>query len=207
MRVNITGGKDFSDYFFRLPNKNIFQFRFDPLSSAGRFVIRRMEVVSGLGILIRSLALHQVQPAHQIREHKLLDQDLRIVTEEQADDPQLMINLQQPLHVSKIDLLLNPVFLVCALLLFPIVLLSMAGIAWGWRKINVEWVFYLPSSRHKYIMFAVCVIISFVILSGIHRQSVSDALRYTLVAEGNISDVVYHIWAFGMSSLAITIQR
>ena len=72
VRVNITDGKDFSDYYFRLPNQNILQFRFDPLSSAGRFVIRQMEVVNGLGVSIHSLALSQVQPGHQIREHKLL---------------------------------------------------------------------------------------------------------------------------------------
>lgn len=217
VRVNISGGTDFSNHLFLFPNKKIFQFRFDPFSSAGGLVIRRMEVVSGLGIWIRSLALSQVQPAHQIREHKLLDQDLRIVTEEQADDPQLIIYLQQPLHVSMIDLLLNPVLLVFALLLFAGVLLSMvgitwgwrklmAGIAWGWRKVNVEWFFYLPSNGCKSIMFAVCVIISLIILSGIHRESLSNSLRYTRVAEGYISQAVQYMWTSGMSGWADTVH-
>jgi hypothetical protein len=207
VRVNITNDKDFSNYYFRLPNKKILQFRFDPLSSAGRFVIRKMEIVSGLDISIRPLAPHQVQPAHQIRDYKLLDQDLRIATEEPADDPQLMINLQQPLDIGWIDLLLNPFFLVFVLSLLPVILLSMAGIAWGSRKKNLEWTFYLPSSKHRYIMLAVCIIISFIIISGIHRQSFSDALRYTLIAEGNIANVVYHFWEYGMQSLAVTIQN
>ena len=51
-------------------------------------------------------------------------------------------------------------------------------------------------------MFAACVIISLIILSGIHRQSYSDALRYTRVAEGNISQVVYGMWTSGMPVLA-----
>jgi hypothetical protein len=206
VRVNIAGGSDFSDHLFRLPDKTIFQFRFDPLSSSGRFVIRQIEIVSGLGAPIQHLALHQVQPENQIREHKLLDQDLRIVTEEQANDPQLIVNLQRPLNLSKIELLLNPVFLVCALFLFPIVLLSMAGLTWGWRKVKVEWFFYLPSNWHQYAMFAFCVIISLVILAGIHRQGYSDALRYSRVAEGNISQVVYGMWSSGPSVLSDTIQ-
>lgn len=217
VRVNVTGGTNFSDYYFHLPSRNILQFRFDPLSSAGRLVIRRMEVVSGLGILIRSLALYQVQPVHQIREYKLLDQDLRIVTEEEADDPQLMINLQQPLHISKIDLLQSLVFFVCILLLLPILLLSITAIAWVWqesipgiawvsRKVNVEWFFYPSSNTHKYIIFAVFGVIGLIILSAIHRQSYSDALRYTRVAEGNISQAVHQIWTRGMSGLADTIH-
>ena len=217
VRANISGGTDFSDHLFLLPNKKILQFRFDPLSSAGRFVIRQMEVVNGLGVSIHTLALSQVQPEHQILEDKLLDQDLQIVTEDQAGDPQLIINLQRPLHIGKIALLLSPIFHVYALLLFPIILLLMAGaawgwpkgkagIAWGWRKVNVEWFFYLPSDRHKYIPFAACVIISLIILSGIHRQSYSDALRYTRVAEGNISQVVYGMWTSGMPVLKGTLK-
>jgi hypothetical protein len=203
---NITGRKDFSDYLFRLPNNDISQFRFDPLSSAGRFILHKIEVINGLGVLIHSLTLSQVQPESQIREYKFLDQDLHLVTDDQADDPQLIVNLQRSLHIKTIDLLLNPVFFVCALLLFPISLLSTIGITWGWRKGNVEAFYYLPSTRHKYIMFTVCIIISLVILSGIHRQSYSDALRYTRVAEGNIADVVYHMWTVGVSSLAVTLQ-
>ncbi|MFH1078735.1 MAG: hypothetical protein V1766_00495 [Pseudomonadota bacterium] len=171
VRVNITDGTNFSDYYFRLPNQKILQFRLDPLSSAGRFVIRRMEVVSGLGILIRSLALYQVQPAYQIREYKLLDQNLRIVTEEHANDPQLIVSLQQPLDIGQIDLLLNPFFPVFALSLLLIIMLSMAGIAWGWRKAKAGWLFYSPSSGHKYRLYAVCAIISLVIVPGIHYQS------------------------------------
>jgi hypothetical protein len=126
-RVIISDSIDFSDYYFRLPNQNILQFRFDPPSSAGRLVIRRMDVVSGLGIMIHSLALYQVEPARQIREHKLFDHDLWIVTEEQAEDPQLTIAMKQPLDIGKINLLLNPFFLVFALSLLLITLL-MAGI-------------------------------------------------------------------------------
>jgi len=47
-------------------------------------------------------------------------------------------------------------------------------------------------------LFFICW--SFIVLSFLHHQSFSPSLRYTRVAEGNISKVVYSIWQNGLIS-------
>jgi hypothetical protein len=128
--VDINGGTNFSDYLFSLPNQTIRQLRFDPLQTAGRFVISRMEVVDGLRNSIHSIILDQTQPAHDIQEYAIINQNLEIVTEEPANDPQLIVNLLQPLHIRSIDLLWDPFFYTCVLSLFILTLLSIAALVW-----------------------------------------------------------------------------
>jgi len=140
---SIAARTDFTYHLFRLPNDKILQFRFDPLSSAGRFVIRQIEVVNGLGTPIHSISTYQVKPAHQIREYKLLNQDLQIVTEDPADDPQLIINLQKPLSLNARTLLLTPSFLVFSLIFCILLFLLFIESLWSWRNLKVVYYRFL----------------------------------------------------------------
>jgi hypothetical protein len=139
VKVDLTGGTEFTNYHFRLPNEKFLQFRFDPPSSIGQFVfdppssigqfvIRQIEVVNGLGIPIHTFSVYEVEPAHQIRESKLQNQDLKIVMEDQADDPQLIFNLPTPLSLNTKTLLFTPSLFSFLLILWLVILFFLMGI-------------------------------------------------------------------------------
>ena len=90
--VQIIGDQRFHDYRFKIPQGVIGSFRFDPLTNQGSVTIKNIEIVSGFGKRIGSVDLGQLRPAHQIKKLDIRDDELTVITEEKANDPQISVS-------------------------------------------------------------------------------------------------------------------
>ena len=90
----------FTDYQFRIPDKTIYEFRFDPLPSVNTdgLIVRSIDVVSGIGAHIQNIPLDYLQPANEIKEINRKDRSVTIHTVPNARDPQITITLPYPIE-------------------------------------------------------------------------------------------------------------
>ena len=96
----VWGNGQFWVHAFPLPVKRIYNFRLDPLETAGEVAIKDIRVVDGSGKLIFPVNLGVLKPAHQIQSFDLQDHILNVVIEECANDPQIAIPLEPSLIMS-----------------------------------------------------------------------------------------------------------
>ncbi|MFO7665617.1 MAG: DUF2142 domain-containing protein [Desulfobacterales bacterium] len=96
--VHIQGDDLFHDYTFKIP-RNVRYLRFDPLTWAGTVLINKMEITDRSGKVLKSFKLHkmspELSPAQQIKAFEFLDEGLKIITEDKANDPQISIMLDE----------------------------------------------------------------------------------------------------------------
>lgn len=83
---------------FALPYGEIKSLRFDPASSATKFQIGKPFLVNGFGEILTAFDFNEIQPLHQIQSIELRENLLVIVTEDDANDPQLRFTLSAPLQ-------------------------------------------------------------------------------------------------------------
>jgi len=129
-----TGGEDFQHYRFKLPNKPIYELRFDPLTTGGQVRIGEIKLTNAFGEVIQGIDLSQVRPKKQIKSLHLVNNGLDVSIAEDADDPELTIELNGvlnfegklpfPIKESLLKLMMEAVFY----LLFAFVFLLV------WRK-------------------------------------------------------------------------
>ena len=96
-RMHVTSQEDFRQYRFKLPNKTIYDLRFDPLMMAGKLRIGEVKVTDTFGNLLREIPLQQLEPMNQIKSISTNNGSVEIVVSEEANDPQISISLQEPL--------------------------------------------------------------------------------------------------------------
>jgi hypothetical protein len=91
----------YQDCLFPLPRSVIISaFRFDPLMGSGTLRIREMVIVNGLGHRLLAIDPRQWRAGHQIQEFNLQNYEVILVTEKDANDPQLNLRFSSPLVLN-----------------------------------------------------------------------------------------------------------
>ena len=88
--AHVHGDDLFHDYTFKIP-RSISHLRFDPFMTAGTVVIKKMEITDRFGNVLKSFTPHQLSPAWEIKKFDLLDEGVKVTTEDKAVDPQINI--------------------------------------------------------------------------------------------------------------------
>ncbi len=132
--VDVIGQKDLHSYQFKLPNAPIYELRFDPLMTKGNVRIGGIIVTDAFGRVIREIDLKQIRPLKQIKSIQIVKNELDVSVAEDADDPQLAIDLYGYLNVGgKLPFPVGK--LVLKLITEAIVCLLIASILFlAWRK-------------------------------------------------------------------------
>lgn len=104
VRVSVTEDRNYRDYRFPLPGKIIYGLRFDPLMTDGSVGIRQVQWVDGLGAALQTIHLNQLEPLHQIESFDFRNQEIEIVINQKANDPQIGIRFDRPLAVGAVSL-------------------------------------------------------------------------------------------------------
>ena len=100
-RAGVGSRSRYQDCEFPLPRSaTIYAFRFDPLMGSGTIRIREMAIVNGLGHIVLAIDLGLWRAAQQIRVLTIQNHELLMVTEMNADDPQLILELSSPLVLN-----------------------------------------------------------------------------------------------------------
>lgn len=92
-QIHTTGGEGFQHYRFKLPNKPIYELRLDPLTTGGQVRIGEIKLTNAFDTVIREIDLSQIRPRKQIKSIHLVNNILDVSVAEDADDPQLAIEL------------------------------------------------------------------------------------------------------------------
>jgi hypothetical protein len=96
-RAYVGPGSQYQECHFPLPpSVTIYAFRFDPLMGSGAMRIREMAIVNGLGHRLLAIDPHLWHAGQQIREFNLQNNEIIVVTEKDADDPQITLILSSP---------------------------------------------------------------------------------------------------------------
>ena len=102
--VSIRGGAQFDEYLFKMPNKTIYNLRWDPpLLTHDVISVKKMEILDGSRKSIKRLSLNQLEPLHQIGTFALSDAKADFQVQEGANDPQIKIRLESPLSVKRLS--------------------------------------------------------------------------------------------------------
>lgn len=100
-KAYIKFGNQYRDYLFPLPRTaTIAALRFDPLRGGGTMRIRETSVVNGLGHRLLEIDLSLWVAGHQIRDFNRQKHEAILVTEKDANDPQLTLTLPSPLVLN-----------------------------------------------------------------------------------------------------------
>ena len=100
-KANVRPDGQYQDYLFPLPRSEaISAFRFDPLMGSGTMRIREMAIVNGFGHRRLAIDLRLWRAGHQIREFDLQNHEMIVVTEKEANDPQLDLTFSSPLVLN-----------------------------------------------------------------------------------------------------------
>ena len=127
---NLPGDGRFHDHFFPIPAQSIQGFRFDPAVSKDALVIKRadivMEITRNVHIAVKHIDLQNLMSVNQIKELAFKSGELTVLTEENANDPQIVIPVSFHSwsqswifwHLAKMILKILTVGLLCGLLLW-----------------------------------------------------------------------------------------
>jgi hypothetical protein len=99
---NIAKRDVFQTLIFSLPAKPIQRLRFDPLTGAGNFSIRRIALFDNLNHLIQPIGLEALYPLKQIRYFEIEESILMAKTEPDAFDPILDLKFEYPLSLTSV---------------------------------------------------------------------------------------------------------
>ncbi|MFH1297336.1 MAG: hypothetical protein ABIJ04_08710 [Bacteroidota bacterium] len=113
----------FGQFRFPLPKETIYRLRFDPPSTDGAVIIKKVIVTDGLGRMIRHIPLYRLYPLHQIEKSILQGEHLTITATQGAADPQIGIHLPNPLRIPKGLFWSDPLFITIILALWAMTLL------------------------------------------------------------------------------------
>lgn len=113
----------FGQYRFPLPHETINHLRFDPPSTEGAVIIKKVIVTDGLGRTIRHIPLHRLYPLLQIEKSILQGEHLTITATQGAADPQIGIYMLNPLHIPRGLFWMDPLFITIILALWAMTLL------------------------------------------------------------------------------------
>jgi hypothetical protein len=91
----------FQSFSFNLPKKTIFRLRLDPLTNAGRVIIKNVEI-DNQGSVIMVLSASQFVAFNQIAERTQRASEIEFTTTPAATDSGVTISLPQPLRLRRI---------------------------------------------------------------------------------------------------------
>ena len=133
-QLQVTSQEDLRQYRFKLPNKTIYKIRFDPLTTAGRVWIGKMNVTDAFGNILREIPLKQLEPMNQIKSIDPREDGIEIVVSENANDPQIALPLKEALDFEgKLPFPLGQ-WLLAVLAELGLFVLFAFVFVWGWRK-------------------------------------------------------------------------
>jgi hypothetical protein len=99
--ASVRGDGQSYDCLFKMPNKTIYNLRWDPpLGAYDVISIQKMEILDGSHRPVKRLNLRQIEPLHQIAALTISDEKADIQIQEGANDPQVRIRLESPLFVK-----------------------------------------------------------------------------------------------------------
>ncbi|MBA4369017.1 MAG: hypothetical protein C0403_15415, partial [Desulfobacterium sp.] len=124
--AHVHGDDLFHEYILKIP-RGISHLRFDPFMTAGTAVIKKVGITDRFGNPLKSFTLQQMSPAWEIKRFELLDEGVKVTTEDKAVDPQININIDEawiqhshPLSLLFVMTTLIEWSLIFALLMFSI---------------------------------------------------------------------------------------
>lgn len=133
-RMHIPRQEEPRQYRFKLPNKMIYNIRFDPLMKTGKVRIREMKVTDSLGNLLREIPLGPLEAIHQIKSINARNDQVEIVVTENANDPQIGLPLKEALNFEgKLPFPVGQWLLAITKELILFILLAVV-FSWGWKK-------------------------------------------------------------------------
>ena len=133
-QLQVASREDLHQYRFKLPNKTIYKIRFDPLTTAGRVWIGKMNVTDAFGNILREISLKQLEPINQIKSIDPREDGIEIVVAENANDPQIVLSMKEALDFEgKLPFPLGQWLLAVLAELGWFVLFAFV-LVWGWRK-------------------------------------------------------------------------
>jgi hypothetical protein len=97
----VIGNRSYHNYRFQLSRLPVYGMRFDPVMSEGSVVIRNVQWMDGLGAILQNISLKQLQSLNQIGSFTVTGQEAKVVTNQKANDPQIGVQLNQPLAIVK----------------------------------------------------------------------------------------------------------
>lgn len=92
--AHVHGDDLFHEYIFKIP-RNISHLRFDPFMTAGMVVIKKVEITDRFGNVLKSFSPYQLSPSWEIKKFELLNEGVKVTTEDKALDPQININIDE----------------------------------------------------------------------------------------------------------------
>lgn len=133
-QMHTTRREDLRQYRFKLPNKKIYDLRFDPMKTGGKVRIGEIRVTDAYGNLLREISLRQLKLTAPFRTIYYEDDGLEIVFPEDAKDPQIAIPLKEALNFEdKLPFPMVRWLLALMADLFLSVLFAFVFI-WAWRR-------------------------------------------------------------------------
>lgn len=101
--AKITSGSlsSFETLSFDLPKKTVFRLRFDPLTNAGRVILKSVEI-DNRGSVIQVFAVSQIVPFNQIAERIERGSEVEFATTPGATDAGVSISLRAPLRLRRL---------------------------------------------------------------------------------------------------------
>ena len=87
---DIRANDEFRDYRFKIPGR-FFQLRFDPLEGKGTVTIRKVEITDQYGKVLHAVPFEALKPNAKIKTWEKKGEELVVVMNENADDPQIEI--------------------------------------------------------------------------------------------------------------------
>lgn len=126
--------ENYRKYRFKLPNKTIYDLRFDPLTTAGKVRIGDMKVTDAFGNLLRDIPLHQLVPLNQIMSINTRADGIEIVVSENANDPQIALPMKEALNFEgKLPFPMRQ-WLMAIMEELALSVLTAFLLVWGYRK-------------------------------------------------------------------------
>jgi hypothetical protein len=95
-RREVTGDRESHRLYFPFPAKTVRSIRFDPIEAAGIVELRSAVVERPSHEIVRRFDVTRISPLNQIASLSVQDKIARVVTTEEANDPQLLLPLDTP---------------------------------------------------------------------------------------------------------------
>jgi hypothetical protein len=151
--------EEFVEYRFPFPSKKkIFNLRFDPLTSGGQIMIRKIGIIDGFGNKFLEFNFNNLVPSGQINKFEINEDHVLINIDNNADDPQVNIQLEKPLLIKQ---KVHPSFHTSLFLTFCFILFSVLFIyfwaGWNDKKEIKRWICYGLISAGFIIVIYYCL--------------------------------------------------
>jgi len=98
----IRGDRQYQTLYFSVPQKQVFNIRFDPLDRDGKITIRKVSLFFGKNKRVQPIGLQAFYPLNEIKTIKLEEKVLNVETEKNILDPSLGLKIKYPVSVTSI---------------------------------------------------------------------------------------------------------